>query len=295
MAKQTAVVAATGRYDSPIVHTWVAKGARIERAALKRAVNKLRDGLNPRAQPNFYKAYTAVLEVIAGRAKRTARKGGVGRLVLAAAILLGATTAASAGPIVNGDFTQGALGFDTSYTQVDYSAESMRPAGVFGVAACQGDLHSLWDSCGGVGGQDPYMLVNTQVGGSSLIWGQDVGVIPGWNYVLGFFLKNLYPDGGEAKAPQVVVKINGIDQGGVFGPGGVVGWVADQVTFQATSKDTRIEFWSAVWMYTGADLGLDRITLAPPEENLPTPEPISLVLLGSGLLGFGLLHRKVAW
>jgi hypothetical protein len=122
------------------------------------------------------------------------------------------------------------------------------------------------------------------------------GLVPGDRYTLSFEIAN---EGGNVGAPQSLILY------GNFG-----GLILDPTPF-ITAPANSLDYWR-IWLPVslnnlvafnsttarltfqvnnqGGNMGLDNVAITP--EITPAPEPAALTLLGSALVGFGLLRRR---
>jgi hypothetical protein len=124
---------------------------------------------------------------------------------------------------------------------------------------------------------------------------QVVTTTPGTQYTLSFWVGNIFDPGGIFGTTSTVkVLVGGI--GGTLidtatnssTTTGTQTWEQFTTTFTATSSSTTLDFINAD---PGSDNsnGLDNVVL---NASAATPEPSTLVLLGAGLVGVGLLRKR---
>lgn len=210
---------------------------------------------------------------------------------LALSVVLAASAAASANPIVNGNFETGVIGPSTSaYAQ----SGSMIPPETWNIVSFD-TIHGSWvdfydHTHGNANGH--YMIINGSDSGVGPAWAQTVAVNPGETYDLSAWFASLFPDSVATLEWRIIGNVsNSVSatfmaplSAGNGGPGLGV-WV--QNTFQfSTGANTliSIELWDVSGIYQGNDYALDDVELTL------VPAPASAGLLG--LAGLAARRRR---
>lgn len=219
-------------------------------------------------------------------------------LILILAILFStSTTTWAAGittsMITNGDFSLGNTGFSSDYASQVAGTGSMWDPGTYTIDGSAAGNHGLWETGGDhTGGGGSFMLVNGSTGVGKTVWSQTVSTIMGWTYEFSLWAKNLCcTDGGVMTGPELSFWANGLE----LSPCGTDGagiWQACENSFLATSRTTTLEVRNGQTNYRANDFGIDDIYVGHETDLTPTPEPVTLVTLGSGLTLLGLATRK---
>ena len=213
---------------------------------------------------------------------------------LAATVLAAAALATSAGAsnlVINGDFTNGNIGFDSDY----YPLVPTTPPATYAIDTNPNAVHSSWASFGDhTTGSGAMMIVNGAEVAGETVWGQaGITVEAHTEYFFSTWIATTFND-----APaELNFSINGTDIGSTFTAGAVAaGWRQFYTTWysgEATSAD--IALVNQNLAFTGNDFALDDISLTTDAPGgIPEPASWALMILGFGATGAALRRRRVA-
>lgn len=197
--------------------------------------------------------------------------------------------------IQNGSFSEGNIHFGTDYEHRDANTEGMWDPGTYTVDMSAAGDHALWETGTGHSlegrGPNAFMLVNGHDDKESTVWRQLIGTEEGESYTFKAFAKNLCAICDLSVAPRLAAYANDKLLGFLDTDGAGV-WIETALDFVALNARTIVEIRTLTYRFHGDDFGLDDLYLGEKVENTATPEPMSLLLIGSVLLGGGTLGRK---
>ena len=210
--------------------------------------------------------------------------------LLALVCLVGSASATNL--VTNGDFELGNTGFTSGYAYMGLTdnPDALWPEGTYAVGDNPLTYHSSWSGPAGSGfpahgGSGLMMIVNGDTTAGVEVWKQTgITVLANTDYVFSAYAASCF-----ATSPAVLAfSINDTPIGTMYLTSNIGQWDLFSVTWNSGSSTTA-NFLALVNQNTianGNDFCLDDISMTP------VPVPPTVILLGSGLLGLGLLRRK---
>lgn len=228
------------------------------------------------------------------------KRNTIGLLAILCLLIASSAGASGLNLVTNHDFSAGAVAFTSDYTNVDGTvADSCWDPGTFAVSGSADPCHRLWTTGGDHStGTGLFMLVNGKTDAAATIWEQEIGVETDTDYTFSAWLKNLCCQSvyGVASALEFYVNDALIGSGNVGEPD-VWNW-SQQSSIWNSAENTiaRVKIVNTTLNFDGNDFGLDDIFFGKdnPIDSGATPEPASMLLLGSGLIGLGTAVRRRA-
>lgn len=227
----------------------------------------------------------------------------LGRFVAAAtlglAICASQAAAAPVNLIVNGDFSAGYTEFTSGYNYVaddPLSESDVWDPGTFTVDDNSIGRHPLWVTAGDhTTGNGNMLLANGEETQGIVVWERTVSSLAlNTNYFFEAFVMNLCCTDFERPGPQLGFYANGVllGIGATQTPGLWTG--ISQLWNSGSNNSVTLQLRNASTIYDGNDFALDDLYLGTETSLNATPEPASLLLLGSGLAALARRRYKTS-
>lgn len=194
--------------------------------------------------------------------------------------------------VVNGDFSQGSLGFSSGYTVCNTSpclltAGAFQGAGYYAVGNNPQFYHPSFWGCGHTTGTDNFMIVNGNGVANVSVWCESITVTPNTDYVFSTWLSTMNNVGNPPNPALLQFTINGVSLGAPFGGPAFppqCTWLQFCVVWNSgTNTSANICITNQNTTLGGNDFGLDDIsfkTCLPDTVNLAVtitePPPLTL-------------------
>lgn len=207
----------------------------------------------------------------------------------------GAASASSMNLVVNGDFSNGNLGFTSDYSyQPDLgSPDDMWNPGLFTIDDSAVGRHSYWVPTGDHTGGGAMLLANGDTESASTVWRQTVAVTADTTYFFSTWAMNLCcnipVDPGMS---QLALYINGEFLRNIFTNGPGVWEQSEATWFSAGSALAMLEVRNSSRLYGGNDFALDDLYLGTGSAVTPEPATMGLLLTGLGVALRRRYHRS---
>jgi len=216
------------------------------------------------------------------------------KLILMAAGAVLVSSAAQATTVVNGDFSAGNIGFNSSYAYLAPAGQhTLYPEGAYTVDTNPNNVHDAWTSFGDhTTGQGLMMIVNGATVDGVSVWGETgISVAQNTTYYFSTWVASSYP-----VSPAILdFSINGASVGGLTASTTTGLWQQFYTTWNSGSNTTvDLALVNHNTAYSGNDFALDDIAFGTTAPGVPEPATWALMLVGFGAAGYGLRRQRRA-
>jgi len=232
-----------------------------------------------------YSVVNRLLNVSGGLVRTLAK---VGRLELLIAGMLGMMVLARADTIVDGNFSS-ATGFNSDYTNAGSACSpGSVSAGKYFIGSNPTTCNPWWESISPYEGESNMMIVNGGGDGTSRVWYETLSTAPNTEYTFTFWLVDLDTSSVNTSPETLEFTVNSAVVAGCsdYSPNVPGVWVQETCTYTSGSGTSeRLALIDTNTAWNSNDFALDDISDPDPPGTSPVPEPNSLAVLATGLLG----------